>query len=108
MRDFEDRPGFVHLRLGGGRPSRGKSIAIALVVIGVAAALLAIGVMLLALLTAAAVVAGAGWLIYRKLKRALGRGGADRTVDTLDPAMQIESTDQQRVDLARRLRDREQ
>lgn len=107
MRDFEDRPGFVHLRLGGGRPSRGKSIAIALVVIAVAAALLAVGVMLLAMLTAVAVIAGAGWLLYRKLRRALGRGGADRSPDRLDPAMQIEPLDRPRVDPARRLRDRE-
>ena len=107
MRDFEDRPGFVQFRLGGARPSRGKSIAIALVVIAVAAALLAIGMMLLAMLATAAVVAGAGWLIYRKLRRALGRGSPDRSPDALDPAMQIESTDQQRVELARRLRDRE-
>ena len=88
--------GPLHFRtvfVGTRPPSRLRLIALAIGALIIGGAFLALGLLLLAALVTAGVVIGGGYLLYRRMRRALGgRTGPHHELD-LDPRMEIGATE---------------
>jgi hypothetical protein len=74
------------IAVGGGRLSRGKTIALAIAAVAVGGIFLALGVALLASLAVVGTIAAAGVAIARVLR---GRHSLPPRQDSLDPSMEV-------------------
>ena len=74
------------MTLGGGRLSRGKTIALAIAALAVGGIFLALGVALLATLAVAGTLIAAGLAIARVVR---GRGSLPARSPGLDPSMEV-------------------
>lgn len=91
----EGQIGPLHFRTvfaGSRRPSRIRLIALAIGALIIGGAFVALGLLLLAALVTTAAVAGAGYLLYRRVRSALGGHPRRQELD-LDPSMEISSAD---------------
>ena len=87
--------GPVHFRsvfMGARAPSRTKLIALAILALALGGVFLALGLILLTALAAAGVVFGGGYLIWRRVRGALGGRSDEPAALELDPAMEIRTS----------------
>jgi hypothetical protein len=92
----EGQIGPLHFRTtfaGSRPPSRLRLIALAIGALIIGGAFVALGLLLLAALVTTAALVGGGYLIYRRMRNALGGHRKPRQELGLDPSMEISAAD---------------